>query len=97
MTSQMMDRDERSVAVENASYRWGYLFTSFAMLLSIAYRSFVLKQSSWDLLAIVVLGGAVTTIYQRNERILGSRWAILTVIAVALALSLAAVIAQGGR
>lgn len=95
MTGQMIDRDERSVAVENASYRWGYLFTSFAMLLSIAYRSFVLKQSSWDLLAIVVLGGIVTTIYQRNERILGVRWAMLTVMAVALAVSVAAVIVTG--
>lgn len=97
MTSQIVERDERSVAVENASYRWGYLFTSFAILLSIAYRSFVLKQSSWDLLAIVVLGGVVTTIYQRNERILGVRWAMLTVIAIALALAIAAVIATGGR
>jgi hypothetical protein len=39
----------------------------------------------------------VTTIYQRNERILGLRWAMLTVVAIALALSIAAVIATGGR
>lgn len=97
MMSQAIERDERSVAVENASYRWGYLFMSFAVLLSVVYRSFVLKESSWDLLAIVVLGGMVTTLYQRNERILGTRWARLSVAAIAIALVIAAVLAFGAR
>jgi len=92
MTNRAVDRDERTIAVENASYRWGYLFVSFAVLLSVAYRGFALKQASWDLLAIVILGGFVTTVYQRNQRILTMRWARLTVFGVALAIVIAAVL-----
>lgn len=92
MTYQSVDRDERTTAVENASYRWGYLFVSFAVLLSVAYRAFALKQTSWDLFAIVILGGVVTAVYQRNQRILTLRWARLTLFVVALGLGAAAVI-----
>lgn len=97
MMSRSVERDERSSAVENASYRWGYLFVSFAILLSVAYRAFVRKQPSWDLLAIVVLGGVVTTAYQRNQRILGLRWARLTLLAMALALVFAVVLVFSSR
>ena len=97
MTNRAVDRDERTIAVENASYRWGYLFVSFAVLLSVAYRGFALKQASWDLLAIVIVGGFVTTVYQRNQRILTMRWARLTVLGVALAIVIAAVLAFAAR
>ncbi len=97
MTTRTVDRDERTVAVENASYRLGYRFTSFAVLLSVAYRSFVLKQSSWDLFAIVILGGVVTTVYQRNQRILTLRWARLTVFSMALAAAVAVVVWLAAR
>ena len=81
-----------SLRVENASYRLGYRFVSFAVLMSVAYRSFFLKQTSWDLFAIIILGGVVTTVYQRNQRILTMRWARLTVLSVALAMAVAAVL-----
>ncbi|HEU4787449.1 MAG TPA: hypothetical protein VFS57_08580 [Gemmatimonadaceae bacterium] len=92
MTKHTVERDERTVAVENASYRLGYRFVSFAVLMSVAYRSFFLKQTSWDLFAIIILGGVVTTVYQRNQRILTMRWARLTVFSVALAMAVAAVL-----
>jgi hypothetical protein len=82
-------RDERTVAIENASYRWGYLFVSFAVLLSSAYRGFVLKEASWDLFAIVVLGGVVTTAYQSRSRILTARWVRASILVAALALAVA--------
>jgi hypothetical protein len=97
MTNRSVDRDERTVAVENASYRLGYRFMSFAVLMSIAYRSFVLKQSSWDLFAIVILGGVLTTVYQRNQRILTMRWARLTMFSVALAFAVAIVLWLAAR
>lgn len=97
MINRSVDRDERTVAVENASYRWGYQFVSFAVLLSVAYRAYALKQASWDLLAIVILGGVVTTVYQRNQRILTLRWVRLTVFGVALAIAVAIVLVLSVR
>jgi hypothetical protein len=35
-TIPTVHRDERTLAVENASYRWAYLFLSFALLLLVA-------------------------------------------------------------
>ena len=93
MTTGPILRDERTVAVENASYRWAYLVLSFGLLLSTAYRGFVRNESSWDLLALVVVGGAVATLYQGGHRVLSRRWALASVAAVVLALVLAAVLA----
>jgi hypothetical protein len=97
MINRNVDRDERTVAVENASYRWGYRFVSFAVLMSVAYRSYVLKQTSWDLFAIVILGGVVTTVYQRNQRILTRRWVRLTLFSMALAAAVAVVLSLAAR
>ncbi len=73
-TTPMVQRDERTIAVENASYRWSYLFLSYGLLVLIAYRSFVYHQSPWDLLALVVLGGVVGVAYQGFQRVLSKRW-----------------------
>lgn len=64
MTGTMIDHDERTVAIDNASYRWAYLFLSFGLLTTVAYRSFALGQSSWDLLALVVISGVVTAAFR---------------------------------
>lgn len=90
MTEQVVERDERTVAVENASYRWAYLVLSYGLLLCTAYRSFFLGQASWDLLALVVVGGAVAATYQGTRRVLSRRWAVLSGVAVLAALILAA-------
>ena len=76
MTTTSITHDERTVAVENASYRWGYLLLAFGLLLSTAYRSFVRAESSWDLLALVVLSGVVTTAFQWRRRTLSRRSAL---------------------
>ena len=86
-TTNPVQRDERTLAVENASYRWAYLFLSFGLLLLVVYRSFVNHESPWDLLVLVVLGGGVGTAYQGFQRVLSRHWAItalLTVMAAAL-------------
>jgi hypothetical protein len=91
MTVSKVERDERTVAVENASYRVAYLVVSFGLLLSVAYRSFVREETSWDLLGLVVLGGLVATLYQGSARVLNRRWTVLSVAAIVLAVLLAAV------
>jgi hypothetical protein len=92
MTATPIMRDERTVATENASYRWAYLVMSFGLLVSTAYRGFARHESSWDLLALVILGGAVATFYQGSRRVLTQRWAITSAAAMVLALALAVVL-----
>lgn len=87
MSTPSVDRDERTIAIENASYRWGYLFTSFGLLALVAYRSFARNESSWDLLALVIVGGLVPNLYQGFNKVLTPRWArtqVVTVIAAAI-------------
>lgn len=83
-------RDERTDFVENHSYRWAYLLLSYGLLASVAYRSFVRNEASWDLLALVIAAGAVATLYQGKHRVLSGRWAILTLVGVVLAMAIAA-------
>jgi len=48
-THQNVQRDERTVAVENASYRWACTFVSFALLIDVMYRGAVRNEAAWDL------------------------------------------------
>ena len=91
MTSTPVERDERTAAVENAGYRWSYLVLSFGLLVIIAFLSFSQRQSPWDLLALVVLGGAVNAGYQVRHRVIYRRWAILAAVTMIAAALLAAV------
>jgi hypothetical protein len=93
MTATPVERDERTTAVENAGYRWSYLVLSFGLLAIIAMRSLSHRQASWDLLALVVLGGAVHVGYQLLHRVLYRRWAILAAVTMALAALLAVIMA----
>ena len=90
-------RDERTVAVENASYRWGYLVLAFGLLLSTAYRAFARDESSWDLLALVVLSGVVTTALQWRRQTLSRRSALVAAIALGAALVVALATSAAGR
>lgn len=85
MNNQSITRDERTVGVENASYRFAYLVMSFGLLISVAYRSFVLQQSNWDLLALVILGGITATLYQGAHKILSRRWMMVTMATIVIA------------
>jgi hypothetical protein len=89
--SRLPDRDERTVAVENAGYRVSYYALSFGALGICAYRSFVLGQVTWDLLALVVVGGAVNTLYQGAGRVLYPRWAVIAVVSFVVAVAMALV------
>ena len=49
----------------------------------VACRSLVLRESSWDLLPLVVLGGAIPTADQGCHEVLTTRWAV-TMLAAAM-------------
>jgi len=90
MTGDDVVRDERTLSVENASYRWGYLFLAYGVLLIAAYRGLVQRVASWELLALVIVSGLVTTLYQGRHRVLTGRWAAVALGAVILAALLGA-------
>jgi hypothetical protein len=85
-----VNRDERTVAVENASYRWAYLFLSFGLLALVAYRSFMHHESPWDLMALVVLGGILSAAYQWFHKVLTAQWAATCLLTIVVAGALAA-------
>ena len=85
MKNQSVIRDERTITIENASYRWAYLLLSFGLLVIVAYRGYAQQESNWDLLALVLLGGLVTTLYQGIHRVLSRRWALVAAMTVLVA------------
>jgi hypothetical protein len=92
MNTPFVPHDERTIAVENASYRWAYLVMSFGLLILVVYRSLVLQEANWDLFALVVLGGLVATLYQGAHRILSRRWALVMLIAMIMSAVIAVVV-----
>jgi hypothetical protein len=93
-TPQCVERDERTVAVENASYRWAYLLLTYALLVDVMYRSLVRHEATWDLMALVVRGGAVCTVYQARQKILAHGWVMKAVLVACIAGVIAAVLAM---
>lgn len=86
-----IDKDERTTAIENASYSLGYKVLAFSLLFDVAYRSLKLGESSWDLLGIIIFSGLVLTAYQARHQILTRTWARTAVFAFALAFVVAIV------
>jgi hypothetical protein len=93
-TPRAVERDERTVAVENASYRWAYSFLTFALLVDVIYRSLVRHEAAWDMMALVIVGGAVCTVYQAREKTLAHGWVMKVVLVACIAGVIAAVLAM---
>jgi hypothetical protein len=94
MSIRPVERDERTTAIENAGYRWSYLVLSFGLLAAVAFRSFSGGQASWDLLALVLVGGSVNAAYQGWHRVLYKRWAVLSVVTLVVAALIAALMVR---
>jgi hypothetical protein len=93
-TLQAVERDERTVAVENASYRWAYLLLSFALLVDVMYRSLVRHEAAWDVMAIVIVGGLICAVYQARQKILAHGWVMKAVLVACIAGVISAVLAM---
>jgi uncharacterized membrane protein YfhO len=92
MNDQPVVRDERTITVENASYRWGYLVVTYGLLILITLRAFFFKQSNWDLMALVILSGLVTTAYQGMHQIFTRRWVVIFALTILVSAVLAALV-----
>ena len=90
--SRLMVRDEREVGVDQAADRLSYLVLSFGLLAIVAYRSFVDREASWDLLGLVLLSGLIGTVYRARQRAVSPRWAAVVAGTVAVALVVATII-----
>jgi hypothetical protein len=78
-------RDERYYAVENASFRIGYMIIAYGLLLLIVFRSIAYHESNWDLFALVIISSFAATIYQIiHKTITISRKLIYFFIAITL-------------
>jgi hypothetical protein len=78
--SQSVERDERTVVVENAGHRWAYLLVAYGLLIDVIYRAMVRHEAAWDLMALVIVGGAVCTMYQARQKTLAHGWAMKGVL-----------------
>jgi hypothetical protein len=92
----LIDRDERERSVDLAADRLAFLVVCYGALVLAAYRSFVLRQETWDLLGLVVVGGLVGLGYRLRERVVTRSWTVILVATVIVAAAIALVLAATG-
>ena len=69
MKQEPIIRDERYYAVENASYKVGFIILLFGTFFIGIVRSLLFHQSVWDLLALAFLGSMAATVYQIRKKV----------------------------
>jgi hypothetical protein len=67
------------------------------LLLSVAYRSLVLGDPAWDLLAMVVLGGMVGVAYRLLKGVVSGRWMVMLLATVGIAVIVSGLLVIAGR
>jgi hypothetical protein len=96
MTSKIVEKDERTIHVENISYKFGFQFMTYAIFVDVIYRSLRFHEGSFDLILIVLLSCLPIIVYQYKEKIYPKNMirnvALLSVIIAILASMLAFVI-----
>jgi hypothetical protein len=93
MKDQPVIRDERYYAVENASYRIGFIILMYGLMVLIIIRSIAFQESNWDLFALIIISSFAATIYQFAKKIIVFSWRYVY-ISIAAAV-LAALLAFG--
>ena len=82
MTEPVVERDERTIAVENASFRWAYFFLWYGLLVLILYRGLAFGEDNWDLMGLFIASAAVGILYQAAHKVLSRSWAWVTLVAM---------------
>ena len=72
-SNQHVVHDERTETVENASYKWPICFLMYALLLDVMYRGWFRNEAAWDLMAMVIVSGALSAYYQYRHNTLAER------------------------
>lgn len=74
MKNEPVLRDERYYAVENASYKIGFMIITYGLFAVIILRSFLFQESSWDLFALIIIASLAATVYQGVHKVLPFSW-----------------------
>ena len=69
---QEVKRDERTVAVENAGYKWACVFVTYALLIDMVCRGVFFHEQAWDLFALAIVPGAICFVYLARQKALPS-------------------------
>lgn len=93
MNKKVIEKDERSTFIENISYKFGYNFIAFALLVDVVYRSLRFNEAPFDLLVIIIISGLVMTAYQYKQKILGKTFVKLTALTLMITFVIAFVFA----
>jgi FtsP/CotA-like multicopper oxidase with cupredoxin domain len=83
------ERDERTLAVADTSYRVAYTAATLALLIDVIVRSYR-GEAAWDLFGIVMGSGLVATCYQAWQKALPGGWVRYGLIAAGVAFVIAA-------
>lgn len=94
-TERPMKRDERTVAVENAAYKWGFYTLFIGLLLDCLYRHKVRNEDIGDLLLVGCVSAAVVSVYLFRHKAAVTHWPwrrrkTVTIIAVSFVASVLA-------
>jgi hypothetical protein len=89
---RLLGRDERELSVDRAADRLAYVVLSFGLLIVVAYRSFVDGVASWELLGLVLVGGAVSTGYRLRHGVVSRQAALVLVLTALIALVVSAIV-----
>lgn len=87
MSIEKIEKDERTIFIENKSYKYGCTILNFGLLIDIIYRSIRFNEASWDLFGLLFAGGLVMTVYQYKYKTFASNWKnryLLLIIATAV-------------
>jgi hypothetical protein len=87
----LLPRDERETAIDHAADRLAYLVVSFGLLVAVAWRSFALHETAWDLLALVVAGGLAGAGYRALRGVATRHWIAVAVASVVVGALAAAI------
>jgi len=90
---QSVKADERTVAVVHAANSWGLNFILYALLLDVMYRGLFLDEAAWDLLALVFVAGAVSTVYMARHKVLGQLFGWRTILVMVIATVVSVIVA----
>ena len=70
-THSSVKRDERTVAVENTSFRCAFNFVISALFLDFSCRAMFFHEAAWDLFALATVPGTVCLMYQVRQKTVG--------------------------
>ena len=62
-TARTVVRDERTVAVENAAFKWGYYILYFGLLLDCLYRHRIRHEGIGDLFVVLGVSAAFISVH----------------------------------